>query len=101
MPPKQDPSKIAAKNASPSKSSNTNEADNTIQSIFKGLEDSTLIQAFIKGIDKYDSIRTYVDQRFNHFDREIYDLRDQVRTLNTRAETAEKRAESLENETKC
>ena len=47
----------SASNASPSKASNANEVD------------SNIIQALVKGFDNYDSIRTYVDRRLEHFDR--------------------------------
>ena len=72
--------------------------NNTFHDLLKGLEESSLIQVLIKGLDKQDTLRDYVDKRFDHFERRIYDLEEQLRLTNTRADNAEKRVESLEQE---
>ena len=73
-------------------------ANNTFHEILKGLEESSLMQVLIKGLDKQDTLRDYVDKRFDHFERRIYDLEEQVKLSNTRADNAEQRVESLEHE---
>ena len=72
--------------------------NNTLHDLLKGLEESSLMQVLIKGLDKQDTLRDYVDKRFDHFERRIYDLEEQLRLTNTRAVNAEKRVESLEQE---